>query len=443
MKYVFLFCCFLFSTQFISAQRTFKKKNSKYHELNAEGDRETGLIKNHLAEGKWITYYSKSHTIKSTSIYVHGEANGVTEEFNEQGELVTRGYYKDGYADSVWTKFYSNGQVLETRTYLRGELHGEYKTYAPDGIIYIHYVYDHNAMIVFETYDYTGKPLAGEYYLNGEKNGRCWNTKGWKNPGSLHRNYCDYAEGKKHGEESGRDIYGTDNIATRHWQNGILEGPCKITDENGNLLEEGSFVDGYASGYWKSYYWSNHMLLSELWYSTPTSLDSNSRTFYSKRLRATWNQFPDSAKFYGYDGRLESSEWRNKDYSYKVVHYDQDTGKDIVGVVEADQDDPPLTYAEQMPEFPGGEEALKQYLQRTLQYPQLASEMGIQGTVYVRFTVDRDGAVKNAELMKSVHPILDKEAMRVVTMMPNWSPGKINGKNVPVVFNLPIRFSLQ
>jgi protein TonB len=78
-----------------------------------------------------------------------------------------------------------------------------------------------------------------------------------------------------------------------------------------------------------------------------------------------------------------------------------------------------------------------------LQYPQLASEMGIQGTVYVRFTVDRDGAVKNAELMKSVHPILDKEAMRVVTMMPNWSPGKINGKNVPVVFNLPIRFSLQ
>jgi len=75
-------------------------------------------------------------------------------------------------------------------------------------------------------------------------------------------------------------------------------------------------------------------------------------------------------------------------------------------------------------------------------YPEEAAKERIQGTVNLRFILDTTGTVKNAEITKSVHPLLDKEALRVVNAMPKWIPGKQNGKVVYVYYNLPIRFKL-
>jgi len=98
---------------------------------------------------------------------------------------------------------------------------------------------------------------------------------------------------------------------------------------------------------------------------------------------------------------------------------------------------------EEMPEFPGGELALRKYIANSIKYPVIAQENGIQGKVYITFVVDRDGSVSSAQVARSVDPSLDKEAMRVVTKLPKWKPGKQRGKPVRVSYTVPINFVLQ
>jgi protein TonB len=98
---------------------------------------------------------------------------------------------------------------------------------------------------------------------------------------------------------------------------------------------------------------------------------------------------------------------------------------------------------EDMPEFPGGEMALRTYIANAIKYPVIAQENGIQGKVYVTFVVSKDGSVTNASIARGVDPSLDKEALRVVNSLPKWKPGKQRGKPVNVSYTVPINFVLQ
>ena len=98
---------------------------------------------------------------------------------------------------------------------------------------------------------------------------------------------------------------------------------------------------------------------------------------------------------------------------------------------------------EQMPSYPGGMGALMQYLSSNIKYPAIAEENGIQGRVICTFVVERDGSITDVRIAKSVDPSLDKEAMRVVSKMPKWIPGKQNGSAVRVKYTLPVTFRLQ
>lgn len=98
---------------------------------------------------------------------------------------------------------------------------------------------------------------------------------------------------------------------------------------------------------------------------------------------------------------------------------------------------------EEMPEFPGGETALRQFLANSIKYPVIAQENGIQGKVYVTFVVGKDGSVYNATIARGVDSALDKEALRVVNSLPKWKPGKQRGKPVNVSYTVPINFVLQ
>ena len=98
---------------------------------------------------------------------------------------------------------------------------------------------------------------------------------------------------------------------------------------------------------------------------------------------------------------------------------------------------------EQMPQFPGGPNALFEYLSKNIKYPVVAEENGIQGRVIVTFVVERDGSITDVKVAKSVDPSLDKEAMRVVKSMPHWIPGKQNGSAVRVKYTVPVTFKLQ
>ena len=98
---------------------------------------------------------------------------------------------------------------------------------------------------------------------------------------------------------------------------------------------------------------------------------------------------------------------------------------------------------DRMPEFPGGQAALNNYLAQNLQYPILAQENGIQGRVVCQFIVEKDGSVGDVKVIRGVHESLDNEAIRVVEAMPKWIPGVQGGEIVRVRYTLPIRFNLQ
>jgi periplasmic protein TonB len=103
----------------------------------------------------------------------------------------------------------------------------------------------------------------------------------------------------------------------------------------------------------------------------------------------------------------------------------------------------PFVVVEEMPMYPGGQEALLAYIGEHTQYPEVAKENNIQGKVIVRFCVTSKGGVDKVEILKGVDPELDKEAIRVVKTLPTFKPGKQGGKPVPVWFMVPINFTLK
>lgn len=111
-------------------------------------------------------------------------------------------------------------------------------------------------------------------------------------------------------------------------------------------------------------------------------------------------------------------------------------------VTDTPEEPEPFLFVEEQPVFPGGKTALLKYLAEHTIYPPEAIENNIQGKVFVRFVVSSDGSVKRAEVTRGLHPALDAEALRVVSSMPVWTPGKQNGKAVPVWFNVPVTFTI-
>jgi len=120
---------------------------------------------------------------------------------------------------------------------------------------------------------------------------------------------------------------------------------------------------------------------------------------------------------------------------------------DAVPVIEEDAGDEAeqevFVIVEDMPEFPGGDLALRKWIADHIKYPVIAAENGIQGKVYVQFVVDRDGSISNARVARGVDSSLDQEALRVVNNLPKWKPGMQRGKPVRVSFTVPINFQLQ
>lgn len=99
---------------------------------------------------------------------------------------------------------------------------------------------------------------------------------------------------------------------------------------------------------------------------------------------------------------------------------------------------------EEMPEFPnGGQAGLMQYLAKNIKYPTIAQENGTQGRVVCQFVVNRDGSIVDVKVLRGVDPYLDKEAVRVISTMPKWKPGKQRGKPVRVKYTVPVMFRLQ
>jgi periplasmic protein TonB len=115
----------------------------------------------------------------------------------------------------------------------------------------------------------------------------------------------------------------------------------------------------------------------------------------------------------------------------------------VAAVVGDGDDDKIFTVVEQQPEYAGGLEAMYKFINKSMRYPASARRMGVEGTVFVSFVVDKEGKISQVQTIKGISPDCDKEAIRVIQLMPSWKPGKQNGKPVSVRFVLPLKFKLD
>lgn len=133
-----------------------------------------------------------------------------------------------------------------------------------------------------------------------------------------------------------------------------------------------------------------------------------------------------------------------------VVNYDKgtdDVSAPIAVPVEhaqiSEETEAPFVIVEQMPQFPGGEKEMMNFIRSNLRYPVLAQEMGVSGTVIINFVIDKNGGITNINLTRGIGSGCDEEAIRVLKLMPKWTPGRQGGRTVRVSYNLPFRFVLK
>lgn len=127
------------------------------------------------------------------------------------------------------------------------------------------------------------------------------------------------------------------------------------------------------------------------------------------------------------------------------VEADQDTEVAIVEMAEEEEEEEAEVFfiVENMPEFPGGDVALRTYIAQNVKYPEIAKENGLAGKVFVQFVINQKGEVQDVKIARGVDPALDKEAIRVVQSLPKWKPGSQRGKPVRVSYTVPINFQLN
>ena len=136
--------------------------------------------------------------------------------------------------------------------------------------------------------------------------------------------------------------------------------------------------------------------------------------------------------------------------AFNVQGNDEVGGEVLKAKEEIAQPEPPkeeenkvFDVVEEQPSFPGGQGALMQWLSDNIKYPVIAAENGVPGRVIVQFVVSKTGSISDVKVVRGVDPSLDREAVRVVSQMPKWTPGRQNGTTVNVRYTLPVTFRLQ
>lgn len=135
-----------------------------------------------------------------------------------------------------------------------------------------------------------------------------------------------------------------------------------------------------------------------------------------------------------------------EEFVFESLDDDEDLIIDAMPVIEEENEEEAIevfVIVEEMPQFPGGDLALRQWIASNIKYPVIAAENGIQGRVFVQFVVNTDGSITDVRVARGVDPSLDQEAIRVVRTLPKWKPGKQRGKPVRVSYTVPINFQLQ
>ncbi|MCA8832185.1 energy transducer TonB [Hymenobacter pini] len=147
----------------------------------------------------------------------------------------------------------------------------------------------------------------------------------------------------------------------------------------------------------------------------------------------------------------DQEELKEKVVANETVKGNTDNPADLAGLepgegtkaVEEVVETKPYTYVEQMPVFPGGQEALLKYIAEHIKYPAMALRNQVEGRVFIKFVVGPDGSVTNAEVQKGIGAGCDEESLRVIKNLPRFTPGKQNGRAVSVYYTVPVTFAIK
>lgn len=189
----------------------------------------------------------------------------------------------------------------------------------------------------------------------------------------------------------------------------IKIGLFKYYNENGTLDSEGNYKSDKKEGEWKDYD-STGILFSV------TNYESGNRN--GKMIYYYSNGVVKRDEFYKEGKFIEGKCFSSTGEEIEFFPYEED------------------------PIYIGGMSEFSNFLIATIVYPEKANKEGIQGRVLIGFVIDKNGEVIDEKVLKSVHPLLDEEALRVVKNMPNWIPGKIDGKPVKSRYQVPINFKI-
>lgn len=338
-------------------------------------------------------YFNYGKCIREVT-YEKGRINGEEKEYDGRGELFRISWYKKGTIDSSYN-YHRNGRLAISRTYkyypgfVKTEEFSQYTEWDTAGVLL----------------------LRGTYHF--EKKDKEWTTY---YPNGKVKSVTPYSSGKISG------------IYTKWYANGkkMIEMECdgyrvmaqpKVWDEKGKALKAGT----------KAY---DEIVDS----SKPGEIYNDPKQYKQNRTLEETPPMVDRVALS--DEALEVQDGADQEGDYEIAP--------VVEEIKRDPDEV-LTFAETMPEYPGGTAAMQQFIKDNLKYPQLEKEKEIEGKVYLSYTVERDGSVTEVKVVKGIPgaPGCSKEAMRVVSLFPKHSPGLMNGKPARVRMVVPVKFVLE
>lgn len=333
-------------------------------------------------------YFNYGKCIREVT-YENDKINGEEKEYELNGQLFRISWYKKGLIDSCYS-YHKNGKLATSRTYkyypgfVYTEEFSEYTEWDDEGVLLLRGTYHFEKKDKDWTTFYTdGKVKSVTPWSGGKIKGV---YKKW------------YADGKKLLEVDCDGAY-------------IVSTP-KAWDQKGKALKPGTkaydeIVEGNKPG--------------EI-YNDPKKYNENRTRFATGEVTDQVNIAAEATPSVIME---KETEW--------IVSPPKPQGEEIFQI------------AEEMPKFPGGDDSLRSFIRAHMHYPAIAKEAGKEGTVYVSFIVEKDGSITNIRELKGVAgaPEFTKEAIRLVSTFPNFSPAKMNGRAVRCEFRVPVKFRLQ
>ena len=372
----------------IAFYRILKKENDKYivNDYYQSGilqmNGTCSSLNPDIREGVFI-YYHENGQISGQGEYVKDKKEGKWKMYDYEGKISREGIYIQGNEEGKWTWYFPKGNVINREGEFRnGKKEGKWIWYFPNGKVDSEGEYRNDKKEgKWIIYKYEGQMSAEGSYIQDNKEGK-WI---WYFP-----NGKISSEGELH--------------------NGKREGKFQIYSKDGTLEGEGFYFHDKKNGIWNTFYPDGN--IRSIQNFKENKLNGDLTTYYpSKVIKRT-------------DKYLNDTLISGKCFSV----FGQDT-----------------TYFpyEQKASFKGGLSELKEFLNETIKYPEQARTRNIQGRVIVRFAVDKTGQVMDAEIKHSIDPLLDKEALRVVSKMPLWNCGLIDGIPAETTFALPVVFKIE